>query len=227
ADGFGGSVTLGSACLVTISGTGTVNSRGGAGEGENDLFYAEGGLVVNGKLLANPFDADDEFGGNMVTCRGAGACETPPSLRGTVAPAAVVRPSLDPDEVPPCIECGNSSIDPGEQCDEGDTDPCDGCSPTCQIQNVGEACDMSGPCFAGGTCTADGVCTGKPIDCDDGNPCTDDFCSGGCQHTFNAAPCDDRNACTTGDHCSQGRCVGTCAIGQRCPLGCEQGFCDA
>jgi len=46
-----------------------------------------------------------------------------------------------------------------------------------------------------------------PVDCTDGNPCTDDECvDGTCQHTPNIALCDDQNPCTVGDACSGGQC---------------------
>ena len=47
-------------------------------------------------------------------------------------------------------------------------------------------------------------------DCDDGNPCTNDSCTGGvCSHTNNTNNCNDGNACTSGDKCSGGVCQGT------------------
>ena len=50
---------------------------------------------------------------------------------------------------------------------------------------------------------------GTPPDCDDGNPCTNDSCSGtSCQHTNNSALCSDSNACTQTDACQGGSCVG-------------------
>ena len=56
------------------------------------------------------------------------------------------------------------------------------------------------------------------LNCDDGNPCTDDSCdpAGGCAHTPNANPCDDGNACTTGDVCAAGACAGA-------PVLCDDG----
>jgi hypothetical protein len=44
--------------------------------------------------------------------------------------------------------------------------------------------------------------------CDDGNPCTDDFCDAvaGCLHTNNTVSCDDGDACTAGDTCGGGTC---------------------
>ncbi len=57
-----------------------------------------------------------------------------------------------------------------------------------------------------------------PEDCDDGNPCTDDACSGEhCVNAVNAAPCDDANPCTDGDACAGRVCrgteVGSCCLG--------------
>ncbi len=50
----------------------------------------------------------------------------------------------------------------------------------------------------------------KAEECDDGNPCTDDGCSGSaCTHSNNGASCSDGNPCTVGDHCSGGSCSGT------------------
>jgi hypothetical protein len=65
------------------------------------------------------------------------------------------------------------------------------------------------------------------VDCDDGNPCTDDACQGKiCVHTNNAAPCDDGNKCTTGDRCQGGQCRGTpvaCPATDQCH---NAGTCD-
>ncbi len=50
-------------------------------------------------------------------------------------------------------------------------------------------------------CKADG-------DCNDKNPCTDDFCTAGkCNFINNKAPCDDGSACTLGDACKSGKCA--------------------
>jgi hypothetical protein len=53
--------------------------------------------------------------------------------------------------------------------------------------------------------------------CDDGNPCTSNFCKDGfCQSTNNSDPCDDGNICTTDSQCDTGACVGT-------PIDCDDG----
>ena len=134
--------------------------------------------------------------------------------------------------------CGNGVVDPGEECDDGNTVSGDCCSAICFFEQGGCACNDANVCTDDGTCngtgtcqvvgfnanpcqdgnactTADtcaaGVCVGGPsLDCDDGNPCTDDSCDSGsgCVHTPNTAPCDDGNACTAGDVCGGGRCMG-------------------
>lgn len=67
------------------------------------------------------------------------------------------------------------------------------------------------PCFYGAYCE-DGKCNKSEmfqIDCDDRNPCTDDFCKQGvCIHENNNDFCDDNNPCTTGDRCINGICIG-------------------
>ncbi len=73
-------------------------------------------------------------------------------------------------------------------------------------------CDDGNACNGIETCnTTTGVCVaGTPLNCNDGNVCTDDSCNpaSGCVHTNNTASCDDGNACTTADTCSGGICVG-------------------
>jgi hypothetical protein len=46
--------------------------------------------------------------------------------------------------------------------------------------------------------------------CNDGNPCTSDFCQpgvGGCVFQNNQASCEDGNPCTWNDLCSGGACI--------------------
>jgi len=93
------------------------------------------------------------------------------------------------------------------------------------------ACQGKRTCLSGGLSSCDAalpsieLCDGKDNDCnaktdeapesgalcDDGNPCTTDFCKGseGCGAIENAEPCDDGDACTTGDACAKGACGGS------------------
>jgi len=81
------------------------------------------------------------------------------------------------------------------------------------------------------------ACAGSgPLVCNDGSPCTDDFCSTatGCFVVNNHAPCDDHNGCTDTDTCNFGFCQGTpntlpCNDGNQCTIGehCQSGFCGS
>ena len=96
------------------------------------------------------------------------------------------------------------------ECD--DLNPCtkDLCLPDggCQHQDTDGPCSDADSCTLSDSCV-DGECApGTPLDCDDGNPCTDDACSQGeCLHLPNDAACDDGNACTTGESCLEGLCA--------------------
>jgi len=67
-------------------------------------------------------------------------------------------------DVPPfgSAECGNGMTDPGEQCDDGDLDDCDGCDSNC----------TTGACGNGIVCA--------PETCDDGNLTSGDGCQADC-----------------------------------------------
>src|SRR5881396_259522 len=134
--------------------------------------------------------------------------------------------------------CGNGFLDPGEQCDDGNTLDGDCCSSTCQFEPAGAPCASPTPCLTATTCDGAGVCGGGTptlAACNDGNACTTaDTCAGGvcvggpalncnaghvctaaacdpatgCLNTPNTAPCTDGNACTTADTCAGGVCVG-------------------
>lgn len=72
----------------------------------------------------------------------------------------------------------------------------------------GTACGLADLCLNEGTCTS-GDCDALPKDCDDDNPCTDDFClpEEGCTHEPNFDLCEDGDPCTLWDKCSAGECA--------------------
>src|SRR5439155_25133889 len=118
--------------------------------------------------------------------------------------------------------CGNGVLEPGEQCDDGNTVNGDCCSATCRFEAAGSPCPNTNPCTNsacnsigvcvatpnmarcndGNACTTPDVCTagvcvpGPALNCDDGNVCTTDTCAPatGCVHTPNTLPCNDGNA---------------------------------
>ncbi len=107
--------------------------------------------------------------------------------------------------------CGDSVIDPGEQCDDGNTIDCDTCSNDCrdvtgcgdQVVCGGEDCDdgnsndcdsCSNDCKQVTGC-GDGVLCGSDW-CDDGNTIDCDGCSSSCVYEFG---CGDGSVCGNED----------------------------
>ncbi len=119
-------------------------------------------------------------------------------------------------------------------CDDGNACTADGCGPTacsapsssCTYVDTprGSACSDGLLCTSGDHCDA-GTCVATPINCDDNNPCTAEFCdpgTGACVFPPASGPCNDHNPCTTNDMCSGGICVGGPAVAcppcERCSL---------
>ncbi|MFO0726722.1 MAG: DUF4215 domain-containing protein [Myxococcota bacterium] len=74
------------------------------------------------------------------------------------------------------LACGNDVLDAGEDCDDGDMRPNDGCDEHCHVE-VGFACSGT-PSVCVSTC-GDGIMVGAET-CDDGNLIDGDGCSGTC-----------------------------------------------
>jgi cysteine-rich repeat protein len=75
--------------------------------------------------------------------------------------------------------CGNAFVEPGEACDDGNTEPGDGCSADCQVE-AGWTCFEDGPSICQPLVCGDGLVRG-PESCDDGNLDAGDGCDPGCQ----------------------------------------------
>jgi len=98
-----------------------------------------------------------------------------------------------------CPGCGNGVLEPDEDCDDGNTNSCDGCSALCQVE-IGLVC-------------GDGIQNvGCSEECDDGNTINEDGCSAVCLkevcgdgvlQTLRGEQCDDGNT-QDGDCCSSG-----------------------
>ena len=111
--------------------------------------------------------------------------------------------------------CGDGNLECGEQCDDGNTDDCDGCSaactnepnPVCGDGNLdpcgGETCDDGNTIDCDG---CDASCVIEPVpncgdsnldcgeQCDDGNTNSGDGCNDVCQ--LEGACCDGAGGCT-------------------------------
>ncbi len=95
-------------------------------------------------------------------------------------------------------------------CDDGNPCTDDKCNTDGSCTNTpnNKVCDDGTVCTQVDVCQG-GTCKGNnPMNCDDGNPCTDDPCDPtvGCLHNNNNAPCDDGNKCTESDSCANGSC---------------------
>jgi cysteine-rich repeat protein len=105
-----------------------------------------------------------------------------------------------------CAVTGPLACDDENVCTTDFCDPLQGCQFVANDApcSDGDVCSPKDVCF-------DGWCVGTGIlNCEDGNPCTDDGCDAdvGCVFDDNEAPCDDADVCTTVDACVGGQCVG-------------------
>jgi len=93
-------------------------------------------------------------------------------------------------------DCGNGVVEGSEACDDGDPNGTDGCSAQCEIAfpcSTAADCPTDDLCLGPASCEAVGAdgATGcvwdNPMNCDDGDACTDDGClsaSGTCVHAL-------------------------------------------
>lgn len=122
---------------------------------------------------------------------------------------------------PCCDDAGVNVCDDGNWCT---TDSCDPDSGACFYESNDFNCNDNDPCTAPDVC-AEGLCAGPPADCDDGNSCTQDACSGdtGCIHEpLDQVPCDDGLDCSIDDGCEAGECVADMS-----GCGCQPAFAPA
>jgi len=114
------------ACTLTIPANALLRTDGTGGE---NLIQASGQLTINGMVKTRP------AGLNLFQYRDP---TKPPLTAGsTIQPSAQLAVV---STLAPCTAvavCGNGIVEPGEQCDDGNTTPCDGCSATCKTEACG------------------------------------------------------------------------------------------
>lgn len=101
--------------------------------------------------------------------------------------------------------CGDGTVDPGEECDDGNLIDGDCCSSACLHEADGSPCDDGLYCTATDTCSA-GTCVGDGNVCDDGVDCTVDRCDEereSCSNDTHDAFCDDFLACNGTETCDR------------------------
>jgi hypothetical protein len=105
-------------------------------------------------------------------------------------------------------------------CNDANVCTTDNCNPAsgCTHTNNSLPCSDDNVCTTNDTCAGGACVPGGPLDCNDGDACTDDACDAitGCTHTNNTNACNDGNACTSNDHCTNDVCAGT-------PIDCNDG----
>jgi cysteine-rich repeat protein len=187
----GGRITI-AACDIDVASTGQVQTKGT--NGVND-FSGSGRITIEGQLASG--GSGGVGGANTLRYRDS---TMPPAIAGgaSVVPAAtrILTPALPPcgGVLPPA--CGNRQLDPGEECDDGNTTACDGCSATCQIEGCGNGVPE---------------CAEQ---CDDGNATACDGCSPTCQREG----CGN-NVVECGEECDAGSANGT--PGANCDATCH------
>jgi len=193
----GGDIQLGPHCNVVIRGT--LDARGGSGA-------AAGSNTIEAKAITIASTARVRAMPCTELPPGSSFCNTPILREGdpVIEPGAVIDPPFPPESIhdptlPVCCGNGNTLGEPWEECDDGNEQWCDQCTPACRTPVPCAADDD--PC-TGDTCVPTIGCqplTG-PSCADDGNPCTDDVCEQGrCTHP---SPCDGARD----DACRGGTC---------------------
>jgi len=182
--GSGGTVFAGAWCNLTLASGRTIDTRGS----EGDTTLAAGGqIIVAGRL----------FAGRANSLQVLAAA---PDLTGaTIVPPAtqVPSPQLTPCGGPIIPGCGNGTLDPGEECDDGNTNACDGCSRSCQIERCGNGKIECGEV------------------CDDGNNVDCDRCKGDCTRPDNI--CGD-GITECGEEADDGNLVACDGVSPECRL---------
>jgi hypothetical protein len=114
-----------------------------------------------------------------------------------------------------CVETGEIDCDDRNSCTRDACHPADGCV---SVPDDTARCTDANACTLGERCVAGHCVGGTARGCEDGNPCTDDFCDPlvGCVHdsvSRQGASCEDGAACTRDDRCERGFCEGARADG--------------
>ena len=122
--------------------------------------------------------------------------------------------------------CGNSIIESGEDCDDGNMVGGDCCSASCLFESVGSGCDDSDACTENDTCEGAGTCLpGSPLICDDGLFCNGvEICDSGLGCQGGTGPTTDDGVACTDDSCDE---VNDLVINAPNDANCDNGlFCD-
>ncbi|MDI1451741.1 hypothetical protein, partial [Polyangium sp. 6x1] len=224
--GIGGSGGIGGAggVMAGSGGAGGVNpGSGGMGgmPGSGGMMAGSGG-AGGGPACVNDADCNDAIGCTADACA-SGACVHVPNSafcdNGAFCDGTEV---CDPANGAAGTGCTPSS---GSPCDDGISCTVDTCNEQfdgCMNTPNDALCDNNIACDGVETCGVLGCKAGTPLNCDDGVPCTDDFCdqvTGGCKHVENDGKCSDGAFCNGAETCDK---VAGCKPGTA--VDCNDGF---
>ena len=175
-------------------------------------------------------------GGGSTTTTTIGSTTTSSSTSTTLPGPCTIDADCDNglfcDGVEVCDVSSGCEPGPAIDCDDGiacTADHCDEATDACDVTTDDSLCDDGDQCNGLEACEPGGCAAGIALDCDDGNPCTDDSCDSelGCMVSDVTGACNDGINCTVGDVCLDGLCVGfdSCAAGATCNF--ATGQCDA
>lgn len=175
-EGVGGAqLCLSGNCIPSICGDGYVDSRtdeecddGNGEDGDgcevgcrwscSDASHCDDGNVCNGVESCGPEHVcvSGDRAEDQTSCGDDLICD-----QGRCVPAG----------------CGNSLVEEGEDCDDGNLDDGDGCDSDCTWTCVADNdCDDGSVCTGAETCVDHLCVAGEHLECDDGSPCTDNAC---------------------------------------------------
>ena len=186
----------------------SVSWGNGPGEADVSMPHAFNWSCIDFVCTVSDFPSSSDNCGvsemlNSITCVGSEACDLGDA--NSDAPDALCRSNCQP------ARCGDSILDTGEFCDDGNNDDNDGCTSVCQLPYCGDGVISIGE------------------DCDDGNTDDSDLCLTSCI----AASCGDainNNGRTTRTFTAPrvtnpfGETGPVCQVGATCPAGgCDLG----
>ena len=165
---------------------------------------------LEGSCVGTPTSCPDDD--NPCTVPAGCDVEDGSCLVSTLPDEAVCEDGDDCTTGDACLDGQCTAGEPAEcfdnnECTEDTCNPKSGCEFLAGPKN-GTSCSDDNLCSSNDAC-AMGICIGAAINCDDGNPCTDDSCTqaGGCEYAFINLPCEDGNLCTINDACDEGLCA--------------------
>jgi cysteine-rich repeat protein len=186
------------------------------------------GVMVAEQALTGVIDTDTCYVEHAIGGMSSSILGGPWSHNGLIDEVRVYNRALSAAEIAQLYFCGNGVVDPDEECDDGNTNPSDGCTNACTVCGNGtitppERCDdgnrVNGDgCDSNCTMTAcgNGV-RGGFEQCDDGNTNSCDGCSPTCRNEPAGYRCGDgvvvsacAEECDDGNRINEDACRSDC-----------------